>query len=317
MDILTAIRERLTPAAVVDAVMNFRPSRGDLLKAGAYLLYGVMVFSIVFAAKYYVRQTDELARKAVSGLDGVVIEFPYLEPQLFPPRVTLDYLRVLDAKTKKPIVLMRDADVRVSVLPLLMGKASISLTSRMYGGLVEADVTTGAFFNVDRASLDVRMEMVELERIPQVKQYDKSLKGFASIDASLDGEWRFPFAMEGSIVASLDQLDMENRFPVVKGARLKGFDMDIDCVMEDGVWSVARFDLVGKSGISLKSAGTVTVDQQDFNKSVLDMKGSFLGPPNQLATSVLDPKAVEMLKKKQVVPVAVTGMLGSPAVVLR
>lgn len=64
--------------------------------------------------------------------------------------------------------------------------------------------------------------------------------------------------------------------------------------------------------ISLKIEGSFAVNQQDFNQSVIDMKGEFIGGAEQLATSVLDPKAVEMIMKKQAVPVWQKGLLAAP-----
>lgn len=317
MSMIDTIRDYLSPAGLADLAASLRPTRSGVLKGGGYFLFGVVVFAVVFAAKFAVRQADEYARTAVANLQGVIIEFPYLEPQLFPPSVTLDYLRIKDRKTKKQILAMKDVDLRISMLPLLMGKGSVSVTSRMFGGLVDATVSTGALFNTDWISADIVLDMVELQRIPQVKGYDKTLKGFASLTTSFEGKWRSPGGMSGDLYANLAQLDMENRFPVIKGPRLKGFRVDLDCSLEDDVLTVRDFDLKDNGGISLKSDGTIVLAMNNFNKSQLKMQGRFIGPPNRVATSVLAPKAVEMMKKKQAVPVSILGTMGRPDIKIK
>jgi type II secretion system protein N len=317
MSMLDAIRERMNPATLLDAVRGFEFTRRGLLVALAYFLYGVVVFAVVFAAKYAVLNADALIREAVARQDAFTVEFSRFEPQILPPRVVLDHLRVLDKKTGQPLLLMGETDLRLSVLPLLVGKVGVSLTSRMYGGVVEADLATGVFFNTDVVNADISLDMVELERIPQVRAYDKSLKGFASVTASLHGEWASPLSMEAELTGRLAQLDMENRVYVVKGARLTGYEVDLDCALNDGVLRVRRLDLSGGDGISLKTEGDIAVNDQDFLQSKLDMTGKFLGPPEALATRVIDPKALAMLRNKQAVNVAVTGTPANPAAVLK
>jgi type II secretion system protein N len=292
-------------------------TRARVLGWAGYFIYGLLVFSLVFAARYYVRQTDPLARQAVSGLAGVTVEFPYLEPQLFPPRLTLDYLRVLDKKTKAPLLVLKDADIRISMLSLMLGKLRLSVKSRAYGGLLDFDVTTGMFFNANWLKVGVRTDMIELDTIPQVVNYDKSLKGYATMDVSLSGDWSKPLELEGDFLVQLDGLDMENRFPVVKGARLAGYKILLDGSSDNGVLSIRDFDVLSQDGISLKTEGTITMDKADFSKSGLDLSGKFLGPLERLATSILDPKAVEMMKKKQAVPVKVTGVMGNAQILMR
>ena len=314
---LDSIRSALAGFSPVELIRGIELTRGRVLGWIGYLLYGLLVFSLVFAARFYVRQTDALARQAVSGLAGVTVEFPYLDPQLFPPRLTMDYLRVLDKGTKEPLLVLKDADVRVSVLPLLLGKLRLSVTSRAYGGLLDLDVTTGMFFSTDWLKVGVRTDMIELETIPQVVKYDKSLKGYATVDISLSGDWSNPLGLSGDFLVQLDGLDMENRFPVVKGPRLAGYKVVLDGSSDNGVFSIRDFDVLSQDGISLKTEGTITVDAADFSKSALDLSGKFLGPPKRLATSILDPKAVGMMQKKQAVPVKVTGVMGNPQVMMR
>lgn len=301
-------------AALVDSVTNFRPKRRSLLKAGAVLLYGMVVFGIVFAVQYYVRQADDLARKAVADLKGVTVEFSSIEPQLFPPRLTLDFLRVFDGKTKKPILLMKDTDLRLAVLPLFVGKVALSVEGRMYGGLVNAKVSTGSMLDMDWISADVKLDMVELEKIPQMRAYDKSLKGFALIETTFEGNLAAPETLTGEFYAKLDQLDMENRYPVVKGPRLKGFTVNFDCGLKDGLLTVRDLDVKDQTGISLKTDGTVTLDPANFMKSTLALEGKFTGPVARFAVSVLGKKAIGMLKKKQSVKVMVGGSVEQPKV---
>lgn len=315
MSVLDTIREKLP--SFVNPIGSVEITRQVVLKWAAYTIYGLIIFALVFAAKYYVQQSDELAREATASLEGVSVEFSYLEPQLFPPRVTLDYLRIYEKKTKKPLLLLKDTDIKLSVFPLLVGKVSLSVQSRLYGGLMNADVATGALFNTGRVSADLKLDMVELEKIPQVKEYDRSLKGFASVETSFGGELAVPSSIEGDFLLKIDQLDMENRFPIVKGARLKDFKVVLDCTHLDGLLTVRDFDLTSKDGISLKSEGTVAVNESDFNKSELDMKGKFIGPLNRLAASVLDPKVVALLKNKKAVPLTIKKSLDSPKLELR
>ena len=317
MSVLDTIREKVTLAAVTDAITGIRVTPKGVLKAVAYLIYGMIVFTVVFATKYYVQQADDLARKGVAGLKGITVEFPYLEPRLFPPRVTLDYLRVLDKKTGKTLLVMKDADIKVSPMKLLWGKVAVSFTSRMWGGVVDATISTGSMFNTDWVSLDITTDMVELDKIPQVRDYDETLKGFATLNVSLNGEWKAPLLMEGEVVGTLKQLDMDNRFPVIKGARLKGYDIDIDTFLGDGDLRFERLDVVGENGVAFKASGSIKTDGSNFNKSTLDMKGTFIGPVNLLATSVIDPKAVAMLKKKQALPVVISGNMQSPKITLK
>lgn len=315
MNILDTIRERL-PDLSLETFRDIEVSRAQAFKWGAYFTFGLLVFSVVFAAKYYVRQTDELAREATGNLENVTVNYSYLDPQLFPPRVTLDYLRIHDKKTKRPILLLKDTDVRLSLFSLFVGKVSLSIDSRMYGGLVEADISTGMFFNTDWISLDVQMDMVELEKIPQVVSYDRTLKGFATVKASLAGEIALPKQMAGDLFVKIDRLGMENRFPVVKGARLEDFTVVADCTSKEGVLTVHDFDLISADGISLKTDGTITVNPKDFNLSTLDMRGKLMSPVKRLATSVLDPKAVKMLKEKKAVKVTMKGTPKSPQIAL-
>ncbi|BDQ38456.1 hypothetical protein SYK_28160 [Pseudodesulfovibrio nedwellii] len=317
MNPLNTIRERFFSFSLLDSIKGIEISRKKALTWSAYFFFGLIIFSLVFTAKYYVPQVDDMARNATSNLEGITVEFSYLEPQLFPPRVMLDYLRIYEKKPKKPILLLKDTDIRLSLFPLLVGKVSLSIDSRMYGGLMAADISTGMLFNTDWVSVDLKLDMVELEKIPQVKEYDRSFKGFASVETSFDGNIAFPSVMEGDLLVKVDQLDMENRFPIVKGARLSGYKVVLDCSLDDGLMTVRDFDLSDNDGISLKADGTIAIDQSDFNKSLLDLRGKFLGSPARLATSVLDPKVLTMLKKKQAVPVVVVGPLEGPQVLLK
>lgn len=317
MSMIDSIRDFLSPSTLADLAGSLKPTRSGLLRGLGYFLFGAIVFVVVFASKYSVRHADEFARKITADIQPVKVEFSYLAPTLFPPRATLDYVRITDRKTKQPILLMKDVDLRLSVLPLLMGKGSFSIKSRMFGGVVDASFSTGTLFNTDWISGDVSLEMVELQTIPQIKGYDKTLKGFASLEASFEGKWGTPQGMEADLYANLAQLDMENRFPIIKGARLKGFRVDLDCSLADGVITVRDFDLKDSAGISLKSDGTISLAANNFNKSLLKMQGKFIGPPNRVAMSVLDPKAAQMLKKKQAVPVNILGTVGRPNIKMK
>ncbi|MEF2231526.1 MAG: hypothetical protein V3571_11405 [Pseudodesulfovibrio sp.] len=303
--------------ALWETVSSWRPSRAGTLRAFLYFLYGTLVFSLIFCAKYYIRQTDTLARAAVAGLQGVTVEFSRLEPQLFPLRVTLDYLRVFDAKTLTPLLELNDAEIGLSARKLLTGKIALSLRCRMYGGVAEGAVGTGGLFDFSRMSLDIRADMLEMAKIPQVRDFDKSLKGYVTFEASLDGKPSYPLLMEGNVSATLRQLDMENRFPVVKGARLAGYDLTVDCAMDNGVFDFGKLDVTGANGVSLQTEGRVKVDPADFGKSVIEMKGSIAGPAGTFATSVIDPKAVAMLNKKQAVPIGITGSISNVIIRVR
>ncbi len=135
MNPLNTVRELFAKVPLFGRLSDFEVTRGTVLAGVGYLLFGLVVFCLVFAARYYVVQTDALVREVVGKLDGVTVEFPHLEPQLVPPRVTVEYVRVYHKKTRKPILLLKDTDLRLSFLPLLMGKLSLSATSRAYGGL--------------------------------------------------------------------------------------------------------------------------------------------------------------------------------------
>lgn len=317
MSVLDSIRDRISFPSLWEAVSSWRPTRGGVLRAFLYFLYGALVFTVVFCARYYVRQADTLARAAVAGLQGVTVEFPRLEPQLFPPRVTLDYLRVLDGKTRAPLLELSDAEIGLSAWKLLSGKIAVSLRCRMYGGVVEGAVGTGGLFDTSRVSLDIRADMLELEKIPQVRDYDKSLKGYATFEASLDGKPSEPLLMEGEVSATLRQLDMENRFPVIKGARLAGYDLAVDCAMDNGVFDFGKLDVTGTNGVALRAEGRVQANPADFGKTFLDMKGTIAGPAAAFATSVIDPKAVAMLNKKQAVPIDITGSISNVTIRVR
>ncbi len=158
--------------------------------------------------------------------------------------------------------------------------------------------------------------MIDLGTIPQIKSFDRSLKGFLTIDASVQGAVNALLEVEGEVVARLDRLDMET----VSGDQrspTQGFSMNLDCSMEKGVWSFSQLDIVSTDGISLKTAGALSVDAKNFQKSTFEMNGKFLGSPKRLATSVLDPKAVAMMKKKQAVPVQLRGSIANPQVLLK
>lgn len=296
---------------LVDSAFSWRPSRSGVFKFLLYLAYGLVVFFVVWSVKYYVRQADALARKAVAGLDGISVEFSHIEPQLFPPQVVVDYLSIANSKTNKTILKMTDADIRLSLFPLLVGKVSFSIKARIYGGLAEADVTSGALFDFDWISCDLTAEMLELEAIPQVNEYDRTLKGFGSIKTEFKGAWNVPTLISADLYLDLARLDMENRFPIVKGERLKGYRIDLDCSLEQGFVTVRGFDIQSDDGISLQAEGSVTLDGENFGKSKLDLTGKFIGPLNRLATSVIDKKAVAQLEKTQAVKVSVTGTLAS------
>ncbi|WP_243543965.1 hypothetical protein [Pseudodesulfovibrio tunisiensis] len=313
MNMLQVMRERISPDAVLDWVRDFATPM-NLLKAGAWLVYGCLVFAVVFTARYFLLQADELARKAVAGLPGVRVEFPLLEPELVPPRAFLDYLRVVDARTGRTIAEMKDAEIRVAVLPLLVGKARVSMAGRMFGGIVRADVASGALFDTDWLDADIRAEMVELQSFPQVRAYDRSMTGFLDADASLSGPWADPVSMNLRIAARLSALDMENRYPVIKGPRIKGFTIDLEGGKQDNELQFARLDIADGEDVSLKLEGVVTLVPENVGQSRLDMRGRFLGTPERLAVSVLDPEAVNMLKRRQAVPVSVQGVLERPDV---
>jgi len=317
MNLPDSIRSCLNKETLLDQFRNIEISRGFLIRSCGYLAYGLIVFLMVFTVRYYALQADTLVREAVSGLENVVVEFPHIEPQLLPPRVTVDYLRVYEKKGRKPILLLKDTDIRMSMFPLLIGKASFSIVTRAYGSVVEAHLSTGAMFDTDWLNADVKFEALDLDKIPQIRQFDRTMKGYASLDASLSGEWANPLTMRGDVVASLAQLDMDNRFPIVKGKRLQGFTIDLDCSMRDGLWDIARFDLRSESGISLKVAGLLDVDETSFDNSNIDMEGKLLSDPKLLATRVLDPKVVQMLKRKQAVPIQCAGTIARPNITLK
>ena len=317
MDPLSNVKEWLADFSVLESLRAIDLSGKALVKLAALFVYGIIVFCIVFISRYYVSRADELIRDVAQRNESLIIEFPYLDPQVFPPKASLDYLRIYERKGKKPILLMKDLEVRLGVLPLLVGKGNVSLAGRAYGGVVEADLTTGMFFNPEYLSVDLKFDMVELPKVPQVKAYDRSLKGFLSLEASVSGEPANPLAMEGDVYLNLAQLDMDNRFPVIKGSRLKGYRIDLDCTLEDGVMSIRDFDVKSDDGIVLKSSGSVVFDESNVQQSVLDMEGRFQGPVKRLATSILDTKAVAMLKKNQAVSLDIAGSFGAPQIVLK
>lgn len=317
MSLLDAIRERASFSALWEAVSIWRPTRGGMLQAFLYFLYGALVFSVVLAARYYVRQADTLARATVAGLQGVTVEFPRLEPQLIPPRMTLDYLRVLDAKTGKAVFEIKDVTARFSLPALLVGRLSCYLEGRAYGGVVDAKVSTGAFFSASKGSLDLNLEMIELQRVPQVSEYDKTLTGFVSGQVSLSGEWAAPLGMEGDVLLNLKRLDMDNRFPVVKGSRLAGVDVRLDCSVSKGLVTVRGFDLKSGDTLSLEMVGAITLDESSVLNSKLDLNGQVSGDPSRLANSLLEKRILGMLKKKQPIRVTMSGPMASPRLLAR
>ncbi|MGE4554134.1 MAG: type II secretion system protein GspN [Desulfovibrionaceae bacterium] len=302
------LRRYLSPAPLLEAAAELRPSRAGLLRLGGWLAYGAVVFALVFALKFYLPRTDALVRQALAGQEAVVLEFPHLEPTLFPLGADLDYLRVYDAKTRKPLLLMKQTSVRLSALPLLLGKVRVTLRGHAYGGTLEGTVSTGVFLSTKRLSADLVLDTVDLEQIPQVRDLDAAATGLLSGEVSFSGDPASPWTGDGELSLHAAQLGVNNLVPVVKGPRLEGFRLDVDCRLQDGVLTIGRMDAEGDD-VSFKSSGALTVDPADIYNSTLSMSAGFLAPVEKLATSVLQPQAVELLKKKQPVKMKIDGTL--------
>ncbi len=317
MDILANIRERLDGFNLMDVVRDIEITRRTALKMGAYAIYGLFVFCVVFAVRYYGSRADELIRGVTDASEALIIEYPHIDPQIFPPRMTLDYLRIYERKGKKPVLLMKDVDVRFGVFPLLFAKGNVTARGRAYGGLVEAELTTGMFFNTESLRADIKCDMVELQKVPQVIAYDRTLKGYATVDASISGDINDPLGMTGNLSLNLTQLDMDNRFPVVKGSRLAGYGFALDCELDDYTVQIARLHISGPNNLSMKMEGAVSIDQRNMLQSTLDLKGSCYANPQMLASSILGPKVVTMMQKKQKVPIKINGSLANPQGLLR
>lgn len=321
MDIVSTIRDRLDSVSAqfgeTFSDLLKIPSRRSLFAFTGYFLYGLLVFAIVFTSKFIEPRIEPVLREKISQLQGIRLDFPKLDVTLLPPKVATRHLAVYDKASKQKLVQLSDVTLDVSLFSLVTGRGGVSLTANAYGGKLHADWSTGFLYNPQKASADIELDMVELERIPQIKEYDKTLKGIASLNLAFAGEPANPLQMEGEIEAKIDQLYMENRFPVIKGARLKGFGIDLDGTFEEGQLALSKLNIADEQGISLKTEGQVVFDQQEFGKSELNMKGRFIGPVDRLAKTVLDPRVVKMLNNKQAVPVIMTGVIGRPAIVLR
>lgn len=315
MSRLNDIRERLNACSM--AIPNVEITRSHIRAGLGYLLWGVLVFVVVFGAQYFIRNADSMARKAVADLPGVTVDFSYLEPQLLPPRVTLDYLHIRYRNNKQPLLMLGSTDARLSLLPLLMGKVEVSLKSMAYGGLVEASVATGAFLDTDQVNGEITLDLVELNKVPQARNYDRTIKGFGSVQATFEGAWADPLSMQAAVTASLEKLNTENRYPIIKGGRLKDYRIDLDCTLQEGILTVRDFDLKSGDGITMKTDGIITVDKSNIYRSKLNMKGRFNAPINRLATTILHRTVTNRLKKKQAVTMTMGGNVERPQIQLQ
>lgn len=307
MSILDTVRDRLSGQNVSDLVNGIDLSRGAVVRYIAYAVYGVTLFCLFFAVKHFAAGADAMVRERLGGLEGVVVDIPRIEADLVPPGCMLEYVRLYDKQTHEPLLLMKETDVRLAVLPLLMGKLELKFSGRVYGGMLDGVVSFGSWGGTDVVELDVAFDMVELERIPQVQAYDPAVRGFWSGEASLEGDPADFRAMTGSIRTTVAQLNGENRLSIIAGDRLSGFRAVLEGSLEKGVLTADPFSLTHADGLELIVSGTMTVNGKRFERSKLDLKGTFVGPPAMLAGDANKPAIRAILKQNEPVSVTVGG----------
>lgn len=269
------VQDRIRTA--LDRFASCRPSP-DFRAIVPWAAYGLLLFLAVFGLKYAALNADDLINAGLDDVNGLQIVVSGVEPSLFPPGASIDQLLVTESLEKERTVFaMRDARLRLSLFPLFVGKADVDVSGRAYGGMGRVRLTTGAFLNVDWVRLALTLDTVNLAAIPQIREYDATMTGFATVETSLEGNWTVPKGMAGHFRAEMDDVDMKNRFGIIRAKRLEGCRIDMDFEVADGVMRTDSFKVEGEYGITLSAAGEILVDEGDFAKSRLRFSGEVAG----------------------------------------
>lgn len=259
--------------AALDGLAVCRPAVSVRSVAG-WTVYGVVVFLAVFALRWAALNADGLADRLLGDVNGLRVGVSGLEPSLLPPGAHVAEILVSDTATGKPLFSMRDAELRLHPLSLLLTRLSLSLEGRSYGGRGRVDLASGSLFDFDRVDAGFHLDTVEIRGIPQMMAYDPSMTGFATLDASVQGEWTRPKGLTGNVSLALDRAEMANRFKLIRARRLRDCAVRMRFSLADGVLTSEEFVVKGEKGVTLDAQGTVTVDQKLFDNSKINIHGN-------------------------------------------
>jgi len=311
------LRERIQLTSLTDALADVHFSKGLLLKVGAYCAFGLIVFCMVFTLQYWTVKADGLTNEMLSDVNGMRVEVAGLTPQFLPPGAMISRLNVFDAQSGKKLFLLHDVELRLSTLPLLVGKIDLGMVGRAYNGMANLTLEFGSLFDFDWVNFDIQLDMVELDAIPQVLEYDRTMTGFGSFEAFLEGLWAEPKGLTGIVKVSLDKVDMDNKFPLIRAKRLKECSVDMKFSLTDGVLAAEFFRVQGEGGITLTAGGAIVVNERDFKQSTLKMQGKIIGPNKAVMQDAFRAKALQKLEKGRDVLISFLGSIKSPQIVLR
>jgi len=238
---------------------RFSLTRGRVL-AGAYVIFGVLVFLAVLAARFPYGDTIS------SMIAPFNLKITYQAQRMSPPLgAELENVRLLSTADPSGQPLIQSSAVRLAptIASLILGRPGLRLYAALYGGTLNAVIRRRA----DLVGLDFVLDRLDLAQSGPLRQLGATLDGIISGKGS--AEFRGPQISDDNATLALDgnsvAVAIMNGFPPVRLGVLKGA-----LTLENGIVTLKDVEAHG-GDVEVTANGEIQV-APDLTDSTVDMR---------------------------------------------
>lgn len=281
-----------------------------------YLIYGVVVYLIVFGGSYLGSNIAPMIRAELKKQSQYTIKIKTISLNFIPPYLNFKGVDVLDRLTNQQLFKIDDLTIRLKLLSLVESKLSLGFESRAYGARVRGSVDSGYLFTFKNFIADFVCQNISLAAIPAVAKLGLGLKGSGRLDLSLKGTGTDFSSYSGQLHFGVQRPSFDGIPPLFKISKVRLDSLNGKASFENMVFHLEKLRLKGKR-LSAELTGNIVVDSENICKSKLDLKGKVKADLKLFNQKVIvQKKAIALMKAQRAVPVKISESLGRPWVSL-
>lgn len=278
-------------------------------------LWGLLVFSLCLGTRL---ASDRIAAALADGLPpgiGLTLAARDVEPLAFPPGAHAAAL-TLGRPGKGPLLTLRDATMRLSLLSLITGRLGLDVSGTVGDGSLALTAAGGFLFDTDSLRLKARAEALPLSGVPALAALDKGLKGALDGTLSLSAPLAAPLTGEASASLVATDLHAINFIPLLTPKRLPPMDVELELAAADGALKVDRLAATGKN-LEIMIQGGMGIDAEAPLRSTLDFDAKVRLPAAMVVKGLVRPEDYAQFQRGRAVDIRITGTPEAPRILGR
>lgn len=278
-------------------------------QAIGYGLFVIICFCFFWGLEYMRFHLLPGVKKRIEENTPYALSYSGSSVGLIPPDITLVTLSVADGATGYPVLDLKNVRIKGEFLPLFLGKLRAIISADLYGGMLQADYKSGFFSGFEKSIDSLKLELLDLEKIPQIQEVNDSLKGVVSVILNkaeqTEQSEMFHIKLKARGVAA------KNSIVFLEGAWLQQLHIQGEMSLAGSELTVHSLTIKDKDGLDLYLTGQVRLASAIQN-SRLHLEARFLAPPRRMNKNLVPESVLNMLEEKQSLPVKLKGTLKTP-----